>query len=156
MNKYKKILNIVILSLILLNIGVVLINLIIPAEYDINTNGKGLKNYDDVSAIYSALTNYINVYKNNDFESFNSMIPEEKRKSDNEYKKISEFVNQMSKEDTLYITKIERLKNTTYVIEYVLSSPQKGGNDITQKCVIKLNKSKSQFYVYYDSLWEKG
>ena len=154
MKLLNKLLNIYIFLLILVIIMSGFIYFVEPMLYNTNSKGKQLENFEDYRYISEGLGQYLMYYKENDIDALKKCTSLFKRAEDSKYMDVCQNYIK-NNYNSLQINNIEKCYNNVYIIEYYINVDNKDNllnEPDTKKVIIKINKSKESFQIYYDSL----
>ena len=155
MKKINVVLNICLIFAILFFCSYFLFWFIEPVMYNSESTGKYIENYEDMVYIESALKKYIGFYYGKDVESLKNCTAFNKVHNDNNYSdKFNIFENKIINE--LYITSVQKNFNDVYIINFNIDFDEDYLNNNSYKVILKINKLKKSFKVYYDSIASKG
>ncbi len=149
-NKINIVLNVIILALVMLIVAYILE----PLFYGEKTEGKAIESEEDVAALRNTIQIYSQSFLNENYEKIKASVPFVKRKSEDVYKTISNVYTSVLIDENIdfQIYNVKKVNKNTYIVEYFLKSGYSSQGIIKNKVIIKLNKRKGTFNIYYDKL----
>lgn len=149
-NKINIVLNVIILALVMLIVAYILE----PLFYGEKTEGKAIESEEDVAALRNTIQIYSQSFLNENYEKIKASVPFVKRKSEDVYKTISNVYTSVLIDENIdfQIYNVKKVNQNTYIVEYFLKSGYSSQGIIKNKVIIKLNKRKGTFNIYYDKL----
>lgn len=149
-NKINIVLNVIILALVMLVVAYILE----PLFYGEKTEGKAIESEEDVAALRNTIQIYSQSFLNENYEKIKASVPFVKRKSEDVYKTISNVYTSVLIDENIdfQIYNVKKVNKNTYIVEYFLKSGYSSQGIIKNKVIIKLNKRKGTFNIYYDKL----
>ena len=149
-NKINIVLNVIILALVMLIVAYILE----PLFYGEKTEGKAIESEEDVAAIRNTIQIYSQSFLNENYDKIKASVPFVKRKSEDVYKTISNVYTSVLIDENIdfQIYNVKKVNKNTYIVEYFLKSGYSSQGIIKNKVIIKLNKRKGTFNIYYDKL----
>lgn len=149
-NKINIVLNVIILALVMLIVAYILE----PLFYGEKTEGKAIESEEDIAALRNTIQIYSQSFLNENYEKIKASVPFVKRKSEDVYKTISNVYTSVLIDDNIdfQIYNVKKVNQNTYIVEYFLKSGYSSQGIIKNKVIIKLNKRKGTFNIYYDKL----
>lgn len=154
MKLLNKLLNIYIFLLILIISIYGFVYFLEPMLYTVNSKGKELENFEDYRYISDGLGQYLMYYKDNNIEALKKCTALFKRAEDYKYMDVCQNYIK-DNYHYLQIKDIQKCYNNVYIIEYYInvdSNENLLNEPDIKKVIIKINKSKESFQIYYDSL----
>ena len=141
--------NIFIIMLVITLVGYMCYNFIYPLNFSKESTGRlvGVDiEYDseNENLIYNCINQYIYAYSQNDYGKIDKALFT--RKNNDIYTSVSQYLSSLSELEIL-ISKVYLLANNVYKVEYIL-------NNTKEDMILKIDKKKKKFLVYYDSLLE--
>lgn len=154
MEKFNRLLNRIIVVIIIIIIFIIIFGLVQPLLYGRNSKGSGIKNYDNYSSVKLALDTYILGYTDYNIKTLKSCTAPLKYLSDEQYNIIYDkfFKDKYIK---TVIHSINKTFGSVYIVEYSFNmntSDAKFEEPQKHKIIIKLDKLKQIFKIYYDGL----
>ena len=149
-NKINIVLNVIILALVMLIVAYILE----PLFYGEKTEGKAIESEEDVAALRNTIQIYSQSFLNENYDKIKASVPFVKRKSEDVYKTISNVYTSVLIDENIdfQIYNVKKVNKNTYIVEYFLKSGYSSQGIIKNKVIIKLNKRKGTFNIYYDKL----
>lgn len=149
-NKINIVLNVIILALVMLIVAYILE----PLFYGEKTEGKAIESEEDIAALRNTIQIYSQSFLNENYEKIKASVPFVKRKSEDVYKTISNVYTSVLIDENIdfQIYNVKKVNQNTYIVEYFLKSGYSSQGIIKNKVIIKLNKRKGTFNIYYDKL----
>ncbi len=149
-NKINIVLNVIIFALVMLIVAYILE----PLFYGEKTEGKAIESEEDVAALRNTIQIYSQSFLNENYEKIKASVPFVKRKSEDVYKTISNVYTSVLIDENIdfQIYNVKKVNKNTYIVEYFLKSGYSSQGIIKNKVIIKLNKRKGTFNIYYDKL----
>ncbi len=149
-NKINIVLNVIIFALVMLIVAYILE----PLFYGEKTEGKAIESEEDVAALRNTIQIYSQSFLNENYDKIKASVPFVKRKSEDVYKTISNVYTSVLIDENIdfQIYNVKKVNKNTYIVEYFLKSGYSSQGIIKNKVIIKLNKRKGTFNIYYDKL----
>lgn len=143
-------LNLFIIMFIVFGITTIIIYFAEPYMYNRMSTGTPIKNYNDMEYVYPALDKYINYYRENNIDSIKECTSNIYKKNEEVYKK---GIENLDIYNGIFIDSVQKCPFNVYIVQYYFNYDDKyNQKDNKNKLIIKINKTKKNFIVYYDSI----
>ena len=151
MKYFNIVLNILIIIFVITFVAYIGYNFIYPLNCSNQSTGKIMGvdieySSENENLVYNCINQYISAYFQKDYDKIDNALFLNARRNNDIYTSISENLSSLNQNEIL-ISQIELLANNVYKVEYIL-------NNTKEDMILKIDKSKEKFLVYYDSLLE--